>query len=92
MWENLAEIRSIAVLGDYQHRGIGKKLIGECLNEAKELCVNKVFVLTYQPDFFKKMGFRLIDKNTLPHKIWGDCLKCPKFPQCEEVAVIKSLN
>jgi amino-acid N-acetyltransferase len=92
VWEDLAEIRSIAVLKKYQNLGIGKKLIVRCLQEAGELGVKKVFVLTYNPGYFKKIGFKDIDKNTLPHKIWGDCLKCPKFPECEEVAVIKTIK
>lgn len=92
LWENLAEIRSLAVSKEYQKKGIGKKLIERCLKEAKALGVEKVFALTYNPKFFKKFGFKDIDKNTLPQKIWGDCLKCPKFPECEEVAVIKMLR
>jgi amino-acid N-acetyltransferase len=92
MWEDLAEIRSIAVLRDYQNKGIGKKLIEECLEEAQALGIKKIFVLTYNPEFFKKIGFQEIDKNTLPQKIWSDCLKCPKFPECDEVAVIKMLH
>lgn len=92
LWENLAEIRSVAVLKEYQKKGIGKKLIQRCLKEAKALGVEKVFALTYNPKFFKKLGFKDIDKNTLPQKIWGDCLKCPKFPDCKEVAVIKILR
>ncbi len=92
MWEDLAEIRSIAVLKEYRNKGLGKKLIDKSLDEAKSLGVKKVFVLTYNPDFFKKLGFRDINKDKLPQKIWGDCLKCPKFPQCDEVAVIKTLR
>ncbi len=92
MWKNLAEIRSIAVIKKYQNRGIGKKLIEHCLNEAKELGIGKVFSLTGNPEYFIKVGFTSIDKNSLPHKIWGDCLKCPKFPECDEVAVIKRVK
>lgn len=92
LWENLAEIRSIAILKEYQQKGIGKKLIERCLKEAKALGVKRVFALTYNPMFFKKFGFKDIDKNTLPQKIWSDCLKCPKFPKCEEAAVIKILR
>lgn len=91
LWEDLAEIRSLAVSKECQNKGIGKKLIERCLKEAKSLGVKKVFALTYTPQFFKKLGFKDIDKNSLPQKIWGDCLKCPRFPQCEEVAVIKIL-
>jgi len=92
LWENLAEIRSIAVLEKYQNMGIGQKLIEHCLREAKGLGIRKIFALTYNPDFFKKIGFKHTDKNTLPQKIWSDCLKCPKFPKCDEVAVIKILR
>lgn len=88
LWEDLAEIRSLAVKEEYRKTGIGRSLVQECLKEARELGVKKVFALTYQPDFFKKLGFRDIDKNKLPQKIWGDCLKCPKFPECDEYAVI----
>ena len=92
VWEDLAEIRSAAVSKKYQRRGIGKKLINYCLKEAGALGVNRVFALTYHPEYFKHLGFEDIDKNDLPHKIWGDCLKCPKFPGCEEVAVIIRLD
>lgn len=88
LWEDLAEIRSLAVKEEYQKLGIGKRLVNKCLKEAKELGIKRVFALTYYPDFFKKLGFRDIDKSKLPQKIWGDCLKCPKFPGCDETAVI----
>jgi amino-acid N-acetyltransferase len=88
VWENLAEIRSIAVSRKYQKRGIGKRLIKHCLKEAQRLGISKVFALTYHADYFKLAGFSDIDKNDLPHKIWGDCLNCHKFPDCDEVAVI----
>lgn len=92
LWEDLAEIRSIAVLKDFQQKGVGRKLITQCLKEAKGLRVKKVFALTYNSEIFKSFGFKDIDKNTLPQKIWGDCLKCPKFPDCEETAVIKTIR
>ncbi|GBE05459.1 MAG TPA: N-acetyltransferase [Nitrospirae bacterium] len=92
LWEDLAEIRSIAVLKAHQQKGIGRKLIAKCLKEAKALGIKKVFALTYDPSFFKNFGFKDIDKNSLPQKIWGDCLKCPKFPECDEVAVIKTIR
>jgi amino-acid N-acetyltransferase len=88
LWEDLAEIRSLAVLEGYQHQGIGKSLLNSCLQEAKDLGIQRVFALTYQPDFFKSNGFSDIDKAKLPQKIWGDCLKCHKFPECDENAVI----
>jgi amino-acid N-acetyltransferase len=88
LWENLAEIRSLAVIKGYQKMGIGRKLVRHCINEAKSLGVQRVFVLTYQPSLFKKMGFTDIDKSKLPQKIWGDCVRCPKFPECDEYALI----
>lgn len=92
MWEDLAEIRSLAVDRKYQKMGIGKKLVTHCLEEAKALGLKKVFALTYHRDFFKKMDFVDIDKSALPQKIWGDCLRCPKFPECDEHAVIIELR
>ncbi len=91
LWEDLAEIRSVAVSNNYQGQGIGKKLVKKCLDEAEKLGVKKVFALTYHPGFFKELGFADIDKNSLPQKIWGECLKCHKFPECNELAVIKEL-
>ncbi len=91
MWEDLAEIRSLAVDRKYQKIGIGRDLVKRCLKEAKALGIKKVFALTYHPEFFKKLGFRDIDKASLPQKIWGDCLRCHKFPECDEHAVIITL-
>ncbi len=88
LWEDLAEIRSLAVKKEYQKQGIGKKLVKKCLKETEQLGVKRVFVLTYIPDFFKKVGFKEIDKSKLPQKIWGDCIRCPKFPECDETALI----
>jgi amino-acid N-acetyltransferase len=87
-WDNLAEIRSLAVAGNMQGRGVGKMLVSSCLDEAMSLEINKVFVLTYQAGFFRKLHFVDIEKNELPHKIWSDCLQCPKFPDCDEDALI----
>jgi amino-acid N-acetyltransferase len=92
MWEDLAEIRSLAVDNKYQKMGIGKNLVKQCLKEAKALGLEKVFALTYYPQFFKKLGFVDIDKSSLPQKIWGDCLRCPRFPECDEHAVIIELR
>lgn len=91
LWEDLAEIRSLAVKNEYQKKGIGMVLLRKALKEADEMGIKRVFALTYQPDFFKKAGFRDINKNKLPQKIWGDCLKCHKFPDCDEHAVIITL-
>ncbi len=91
LWEDLAEIRSLAVNLESQGMGIGNRLVKTSLKEARELGIKRVFALTYHPVFFKKVGFRDIDKSKLPQKIWGDCLKCPKFPECDESAVIIEL-
>lgn len=88
LWEDLAEIRSLAVRGEDQQKGIGKKLVKRCLAEARSLGIERVFALTYQPEFFRKMGFCDVDKSTLPQKIWRDCIRCPKFPECDEHALI----
>ena len=87
-WSDLAEIKSLAVAKDSQEQGIGASLVEACLNEAKELGVPTVFCLTYQSAFFEKLGFCQIDKMELPRKIWTECYHCPKFPDCDEVALI----
>lgn len=86
-WEDLAEVRSLAVDKAYEGRGIGRRLVEACLDEARLLGLKKVFALTYQEAFFARLGFQVIEKSELPHKIWGDCLKCPKFPECDEIAM-----
>ncbi len=90
-WEGLGEIRSLAVLEGAQRRGIGTKLVGACLEEARQLGMRRVFVLTYVREFFLPLGFRDCPKEELPHKIWTECLKCPKFPNCDEEAMIIDL-
>lgn len=87
-WEDLAEVKSIAVTEEYQKHGVGEKLVESCLDEAKELGIPTVFCLTYVPDFFVKCGFELVDKKELPHKVWGECYRCPKFPDCDESALM----
>ncbi len=90
-WEGLAEVRSLAVRGDGAGKGIGSTLVKRCLEEAHELGATKVFVLTYQEGFFRKLGFLPIEKKELPHKIWTDCLNCVKFPNCDENALLIQL-
>lgn len=85
-WEDLAEVRSLAVKQGLSGRGIGRRLVETCLDEARQLGLPRVFALTYQPDFFSRLGFVEIEKSELPHKIWTDCLNCVKFPDCDEQA------
>ncbi len=87
-WENLAEIRSLAVEESFHRSGVGRKLVQSCLAEASDFGITKVFALTYQPAFFEKLGFVGIDKNELPHKVWSDYIHCPKFPDCNEEALV----
>ncbi|MBN2124604.1 MAG: N-acetyltransferase [Deltaproteobacteria bacterium] len=90
-WDDLAEIRSLAVLEDRQHGGMGSRLVEQCIREARSFGLPRVFALTYVEGFFSRMGFREIEKAALPHKVWADCLKCPKFPDCDEMAMIMDL-
>jgi amino-acid N-acetyltransferase len=90
-WEDLGEIRSLAVVEENQKRGLGSKLVEACLSEVVELGLKKVFVLTLIKDFFARFGFKEVEKSLLPHKIWTDCMKCPKFPDCDEIAMILEL-
>jgi amino-acid N-acetyltransferase len=87
-WENLAEIRSLAVLAEYHNKGVGRQLVDKALQEADSYGITRVFTLTYQPNFFRKLGFKDIDKSELPHKVWSDCINCSKFPDCNEEALI----
>jgi len=88
MWEDLAELRSVAVIEEAGRQGIGTRLVQACLDEARALGLKKVFCLTYKPDFFGKFGFRIVDKSELPHKVWRDCINCVKFPDCDEIAMV----
>ena len=92
MWSDLAEIKSVAVAEGSQGQGIGDQLVETCLKEAKELGMPTVFCLTYKPAFFERLGFSQLDKMELPRKVWGECYRCPKFPDCDEVALIYHLE
>jgi len=87
-WADLAEIKSLAVSEDRQAKGLGSILIEACLDEAKELGIPTVFCLTYKPAFFERYNFHQVDKIELPRKVWSECYRCPKFPDCDEVALI----
>lgn len=90
-WEDTAEIRSLAVVKGYQGQKLGSQLVLACLEEARALGIRRVFVLTYVEAFFAKMGFKVVEKSILPHKIWADCLRCSKYPDCDETAMILDL-
>ncbi len=87
-WEDLGEIKALAIKERFQGKGAGLRLVKRALREAKTLKLNRIFTLTYIPQFFKKFGFREIDKKSLPQKIWGECINCVKFPNCTETALI----
>ncbi len=90
-WSDLAEIKSLAVEEEHQKRGLGELIVSSCLEEAVSLGIPTVFCLTYKPAVFKKKGFKEINKNELPQKVWGECYRCPKFPDCDELAMILRL-
>jgi len=92
MWEDLAEVRSLAVRDGHKSKGVGTKLVEACISEAIVLGIKRVFALTYKPEFFEKLGFFPVEKSDLPQKIWTDCLKCSKFPDCDEVALVSDLS
>ncbi len=92
MWSDLAEVKSVAVTEESQRQGVGSRLVDACLREAGEIGLPTVFCLTYKPAFFERFGFSQIDKMELPRKVWTECYRCPKFPDCDEVALIYSLD
>jgi len=92
VWSDLAEIESLAVDEAHKGIGIGKMLVTEALEQARQLGLPQVFALTLEPSFFEKMGFKVIEKEALPMKVWSDCARCPKQQSCDETAVIKSIQ
>jgi len=90
-WEDLAEIKSLAVATTKTGKDVGSRLLKSCLADAKKLKVKKVFALTYIPEFFERFGFKRISKRKLPHKIWNECIKCVYFPRCKEIAMLKEI-
>ena len=86
-WNELAEVRSMAVHEDYRRQGIGAEIVKKLLEEGREVGEKKYFTLTYSPQFFQSLGFKTTTKESLPHKIWKECIECPKFPNCDEIAM-----
>lgn len=91
-WLDLAEVKSLAVAEDSQRHGIGDSLVEACLDEARQIGIATVFCLTYKPEFFEQAGFSRVDKQQLPQKVWTECYRCPKFPDCDEIALICHLE
>ena len=89
MWDRLAEVRMMASAPAYMRRGIGTEIVRWLLDEGDALGIEKVFTLTYKPDFFRKLGFIRISREELPQKVWKECIDCPKYPNCDEIAMIK---
>ncbi|PKM81359.1 MAG: GNAT family N-acetyltransferase [Firmicutes bacterium HGW-Firmicutes-14] len=92
LWEDLAEVRALAVAPEYAKQGIGRGLVGAFIREAWDIGIPRVFSLTYQAGFFQKCGFSLVSKDVLPHKVWKECIDCPKFPNCDENAVLMEIK
>lgn len=87
-WADIAEVKSLAVIEVDRHQGLGEALVQACLKEAREMNIPGVFCLTYVPRFFSHCGFIEVNKSTLPHKVWGECYRCPKYPDCDETAMV----
>ncbi len=92
IWDEMAEIRALAIAPDAKKQGIGRQIVGLLVDEARDLGVKQVFALTYQPGFFTKCGFTEVPKENLPHKVWKECINCPKFPTGDETAMIMNLQ
>jgi len=92
VWSNLAEVYSLAVAPDYRKRGIGRRLVLSCIDEAEEIGIARLMTLTYEKAFFERCGFHVVDRQTLPHKVWSECVRCPKNQACDEIAMIRNLE
>src|SRR5688572_29305783 len=92
IWADLAEVRSLAVDEKALGRGIGRRLVEWCVEEARRLQIRRLFALTYEHTFFEKLGFVVVEKETLPLKVWSDCVRCPKNDNCDEIAMVRTLE
>jgi amino-acid N-acetyltransferase len=92
VWSDLAEIKSLAVSEDVQARGFGSLLVDACIEEGRKIGLDRLFALTYRPTFFERLGFVQADVMTLPRKVWNECYRCPKFPSCNEIALVRDLG
>jgi len=92
VWSDLAEIKSLAVDMSHRGQGAGTRLVTAAIDQARHLGLPRVFALTLEPGFFQKLGFTVVAKESLPMKVWSDCARCPKQQECDETAVVKSLE
>lgn len=92
VWRDLAEVKSLAVEESYRGRGIGRHLVGAAIEEGRRLALKRLFALTREKVFFEKLGFAVVPKETLPHKVWTDCIRCPLQEHCDEVAMVYELS
>ncbi len=90
-WGDMAEVRSLAVDESAGKRGIGRKLVEANIAEARELGLVQVYAFTYVTEFFAKLGFRVVPHEAMPRKTWMDCINCPKFNCCDEIAMVLDL-
>ena len=91
-WKDLAEIKSLAVDDRFRGQGIGTALVQTTMEEGRRLGLARVFALTREVRFFEKLGFSSVPRDTLPHKVWTDCIRCPLYANCDEVAMVRQLN
>lgn len=92
IWADLAEVRSLAVADSHRGKGIGRKLVEWCVDDARRVGIRKLMSLTYEQAFFEKLGFVVVNKDTLPLKVWTDCVRCPKNLACDEIAMVRVLE
>lgn len=91
LWDDMAEIRALAVHPDYKHLGLGSKLADFMIKEAGQLGIKRLYTFTLTEDFFKPLGFKRLKRNELPPKMWGECSRCPKYFKCDEVGMVRVL-
>lgn len=91
VWADLAEVKSLAVAPGQQGKGLGRRLVEECVSEAAQLGIPRVFCLTYEVEFFQRCGFHVVDRSEFPRKVWSECIRCPKFFNCTEVAMARDV-
>ncbi|MCX5659278.1 MAG: N-acetyltransferase [Planctomycetota bacterium] len=92
IWANMAEVYALAVAPAYRSRGIGRRLVLSCIDEGEELGIHKLMTLTYEGKFFERCGFHVVDRQSLPMKVWSECVRCPKNQACDEIAMVRVLD